>query len=216
MDGGTEVTAWMANLLDWTAWSSDPILGSWVPLLGIMLGVSVFLTWQRRHQGPQHVAGDASSLPSYRHAQNAMGAELARMRRYERALSVLVVRVDAAVPRRNGDVGANGKEAPAGVRDPLLAFWEVGSILRDLLRDSDVASTDMSKMQYVVVLPETNRDQATQTATRVRKLVYSTTGLTVLTGLAEFPDQGLILEDLVKRAENDCKQQQTVHGMVAQ
>ena len=37
--------------MDWTAWSSDPILGSWVPLLGVMLGATVFMTWQRRGVG---------------------------------------------------------------------------------------------------------------------------------------------------------------------
>lgn len=200
--------------MDWTAWSSDPILGSWVPLLGIMIGASVFMSWQRRGNRPRTAPVEVTPLPSYRHAQNAMGGELARMRRYERSLCVVVFRLDASVPRNNGG-GESGMDA-ARTADPLTGYWEVGAVLRDVLRDSDVAATDMSKVQYVVLLPETKHEQAEQTATRIRKLVYSTTGLTVLAGIAEFPADGLILDDLVKTAEEGCRQLQTVHGMVAQ
>jgi GGDEF domain-containing protein len=200
--------------MDWTAWSSDPILGSWVPLLGVMIGASMFMSWQRHNKRPGTVPVESATLPSYRRSQNVMGAELARMRRYERSLCVLVLRLDAAVPRNNNGTDAGGKGAHGA--DPLVAYWEIGAVLRDVLRDSDVAATDLSKIQHVVLLPETKHEQAVQTATRIRKLVYSTTGLTVLAGVAEFPAQGLILDDLVKSAEEDCKQHQTVHGMIAQ
>lgn len=198
--------------MDWTSWSSDPILGSWVPLLGIMIGVSLFLSWQRRNSGPRTLPVELAALPSYRRTMDTMGAELSRMRRYERVLSVLVLRLDEAAPRSTATNNGSSRDA----KDPLLAFWEVGTVLRDLLRDSDVAATDASKLQYVVALPETARDQAVQTATRVRKLVFATTGLTVLAGVGSFPDEGLILEELVKSAEHDCQQHQTVRGMVAQ
>ena len=218
MDGGSQVSVWLGSMMNWTSWSSDPILGSWVPLLGIMIGASVFMSWQRRNTGPRTMPVEFATLPSYRRTQDVMGAELSRMRRYERSLAVLAVRLDASVPRNNGGADSNGHESNVSpnAKDPSLAFWEVGAVLRDLLRDSDVASTDMSKVQYVVLLPETNHEQATQTAMRIRRLVFATTGLSVLTGVAEFPNDGLILDELVKSAEEDCKQHQTVHGMVAQ
>ncbi len=220
MDGGAQMMAWLGSLTDWTTWSSDPILGSWVPLLGIAIGASIFVSWQRRHQSPRIVPVDFTAVPSYRRTQDVMGNELARMRRYERSLAVLVVRLDISVPRTNGNSNGNGNgndvRATLAENDPTLAFWEVGAVLRDLLRDSDIASSDAAKAQYVVALPETNHNQAVQTATRVRKLVFATTGLTVLAGVAEFPSEGLILDELVKSAEENCKQHQTVHGMVAQ
>ena len=160
---------------------------------------------------------DVASLPSYRRSQDVMGAELARVRRYERSLSVIVLRHDESVARGHAsgmrDNGNTTADQPT--HDPSLAFWEIGAVLRDVLRDSDVATTDMSKLQYIVLLPETNHERATQTATRIRKLVYSTTGLSTLAGVADFPGQGLILDELVKSAEENCKQHQTVHGMVA-
>jgi len=217
MNGELEAITWLGSVMDWTAWSSDPIFGSWLPLLGVMVGMSIFFAWQRRHNGVHAIELDVGSLPSYRRSQESMGAELARMRRYERSLSVIVLRHDESVARGGANgVGSNGNTAQApAVHDPSLAFWEIGAVLRDVLRDSDVATTDMSKMQYIVLLPETNHERAAQTATRIRKLVYSTTGLSTLTGVADFPSQGLILDELVKSAEENCKQRQTVHGMVA-
>ena len=156
MDGELQTMTWLGSVMDWTAWSSDPIFGSWLPLLGVMIGTSIFLAWQRRHNAPHAAAANVGSLPSYRRSQDVMGAELARMRRYERSLSVIVLRHDESIARGHANgVRSNGHaiDAPK-THDPSLAFWEIGAVLRDVLRDSDVATTDMAKMQSVVLLPE--------------------------------------------------------------
>jgi GGDEF domain-containing protein len=191
---------------------AEALQGAWVPIAGLLVAVMLFWSWQKRNHGDLVMIGrgDTTALPSYRRSLPDLGHELARMRRYERALAVLVLRVDNGSTPESGISGnGNGPRPSAATRIP---FWHVGTMLRDLLRDSDVATCEYTTGEYVVLLPETNRIQAIQAANRLGKIVFATTDLHVQSGVAEFPSDGLIVEELVRSAIEDCEKQSSVQA----
>lgn len=189
---------------------ADMLNGAWVPVAGLLVATMLFWSWQRRSNG--HVVmmgrGDATALPSYRRSLPDLGQELARMRRYERSLTVLVLRLaSTSAAAASGTDGIVSGVEPTRRTALQLPFWHVGTMLRDLLRDSDVATCEYARGEYVLLLPETNRTQAIQAANRLAKVIFATTELQVRSGVAEFPTDGLIVEELVKSANEDCDSQ---------
>jgi hypothetical protein len=81
-----------------------------------------------------------------------------------------------------------------------LTFFHVGAILRDAVRGSDLVTYDARHEQYVVLFTESTRLQTWQAARRLRLLLFTRTCLCVRIGLAEFPADGLTLEDLITMA----------------
>ncbi len=203
MAGATTSLAVLGNLLQMPG--TDAPLGSWISVAGLLLGAVLIMAWQRR---PVNTWGDPPKAelvtPSYRRSLPRLSQELARMRRYERSLAVLVIDID----RRGGK--AEESVRGQGGRELAFAFWHLGAMLRDLLRNSDIVTSDPVDDRFVIVLPEANRAQAGLAAQRLRTSLQTATLLRVRTGVAEFPGDGLIIEELVKAAENDG------HGMLQQ
>jgi GGDEF domain-containing protein len=161
-----------------------------------VLGVGLFLAWQRRPATSWGAPpNEDASVPRYRQSMPRLSQELARMRRYERSLSVLVIDIDRRVDEVDG-TKRNGREL-------AMAFWHMGAMLRDLLRNSDIVTSDPADDRYVVLLPESNRAQAELAANRLRTPLAAATQLRVRMGVAEFPGDGLIIEELVKSAGSE-------------
>jgi GGDEF domain-containing protein len=95
------------------------------------------------------------------------------------------------------------KKTEPGFINLLLSF--VGSLLRASLRDIDIVSFDLAKNQYVVLLPETTLAKAERPVGRLNEMSLKQTGVSLLVGMAEFPTDGLIIEDLVNSAEGNCR-----------
>jgi len=196
MSGATHSLVVLGGLLQ--APGAEALFGSWISVTGLVLGAGLFFAWQRR---PTTSWGaprtTAAAVPSYKKSLPLLGQELARMRRYERGLAVLVVGVDRRTQdAEGGNSGRNGRETS-------YAFWHIGAMLRDLLRNSDIVTSDPAADRFIVLLPESNRAQAQQTANRLRSTLQSATQLRVRMGMAEFPADGLIIEELVKAAAGE-------------
>lgn len=174
----------------------DAPLGSWLYVVGLLLGVALFLAWQRRPATAWGAPPNADmAVPSYRKSLPRLSQELARMRRYERSLAVLVIDIDP----RLGE--ADSVSAKRNGRELTVAFWHMGAMLRELTRNSDIVTSDPADDRFVVLLPESNRAQAELAASRLRTPLAASTQLLVRMGVAEFPGDGLIIEELVKSAE---------------
>jgi hypothetical protein len=209
MGGETVTQSVIGSLSTMATGMADVLSGAWVPLAGLLVAAMLFWTWQRRSSGDVIMMGrgDTTALPSYRRSLPDLGQELARMRRYERSLTVLVLRlVNGSTPEAGafGSGGNGSRGVPTPKSSAQLPFWHVGTMLRDLLRDSDVATCEYALGEYVLLLPETNRTQAIQAANRLGKIIFATTELRVQSGVAEFPTDGLIVEELVKSANEEC------------
>jgi GGDEF domain-containing protein len=136
------------------------------------------------------LASEATGVPLVHRARLQLDGELARARRYQRPLTVGVVSLEADEPM--------GQAPHVFAAQP--AFFLVGAVLRDAVRGSDLVTYDAPHDQYVILFTESTRLQTLQAAHRLQALVYTRTRLGMRIGLAEFPADGLTLEDLITMA----------------
>lgn len=172
----------------------------------VVSALLVLFRVMRGHDGDTVWIHDA--IPSFRRSQSRAEIELARMRRYDHPLSVIVVRVSRYDV--DGDHAQVFIEVGAAARDRhvrRIISLHVGAILHDCLRASDLPTWDAENDRYIVMLPEADHEHALQAADRLRRLVPSHIGTSIAVGVAEFPSDGLALEDLVALAAERCTPQ---------
>lgn len=148
-------------------------------------------------------------VPTYRDALPVLAAEIDRARRYERPLSLAVIGFEGVGRLRDGIrlEGSNGNGNGNTAHPPETAIYPepvvtmlLGAILRDALRETDRVSYDAVAGRYVIVMPELNRTKASQAVQRLHELVLTRIFTAVSLGVAEFPHDGLTLEELVTAA----------------
>lgn len=153
------------------------------------------------------------AVPTFRRTLPQLSNELARVRRYNRPLSVVVLRIESDQLLLNlkrslaSETGNGSASSYSNIMQTIqLVFSLVGSILSESLRDSDIACYDVANNQYIILLAESDKARAAQTVQRLKKLLFKRTAGHLLAGIAEFPQDGLIIEDLVKVAVASCQQ----------
>jgi hypothetical protein len=145
----------------------------------------------------------------YRHAQLRLAQELTRARRYQRPLTVVALRFtnEQSLDRQSGTMAEGGSnEATLGPQtQPFhVIFPLVGVVVRDALREGDIVTYDAVNDYYVMILVESTKTQAIQAVQRLMALVLQRALVVLHAGLAEFPTDGLTIEDLVIRAQGTC------------
>jgi GGDEF domain-containing protein len=174
---------------------------------GAVIGaLLVYLRAARRDESDAY--GIREAIPSFRRSHSRLEIELSRVRRYDHPLALMVVRIpryDIDGPHAEvfAEVGNSARERH--VR--RIVSLHVGALLYDCLRSSDLPTWDAENDRYIVVLPESDRAHAGQAADRLRRLVPSHIGAPIAVGVAEFPSDGLALEDLVTLAAQRCAPQ---------
>lgn len=141
---------------------------------------------------------DFLGIPAYRQALRGLRAELRRARRYGHALSVAALSPAGEAP------GA----APAGerVRAPHVSFYLLGSLLRDVLRETDMTTYAAEHHLYAVFMLETREEEARRAVDRLGGLFLGRTGAPVRSGIAEYPRDGLTVEDVFAAAHREWGQ----------
>ncbi|MFQ5605363.1 MAG: hypothetical protein ACE5HS_19015 [bacterium] len=152
------------------------------------------------------------AVPTYRRTLSKLSNELARVRRYNRPLTIVVLKIESdqlLVDLKRSLVAETGNGSVKSYSNIIqtiqLVFSLVGSILSESLRESDIATYDVANNQYIIVLPESDKEQAMQTVRRLKKLLFKRTAGHLVEGIAEFPGDGLIIEELVKVAMTSCE-----------
>lgn len=200
---------------------------AWLPALAQpWLLLALFLTslallagawiWRRRKAefaskrglyGSWHAA-----IPRYRRSLHRLTAELERARRYRHSLTIAVLTVDVEQHRQKNSHLINFMGNPEIASQ--FFFSLVSSILRDNVRGSDMVTYDVTNDHYVLLFPEAQTAATEQTLQRLRKFVLQRSKVMLRFGIAEYPADGLILQDLVnlalagnQRAVNDIPQQ---------
>lgn len=138
-------------------------------------------------------------VPTYRSWLEMLRRELNRARRYHHPLAVVVTRL--------ADRGALEDVARGRASATNRGQWAVmrtGMLLRELLRDTDVVTYDPAENRFVLLLTETSPAQARAAVLRLENLLRERAGATLQSGIAMFPDEGLITEDLVTLAAGQC------------
>jgi hypothetical protein len=194
-------------------------LSAIVVLLSLVAIFMVALLWTGRKtltamRRAASLASRAAGIPVYRTSLPQIPAELSRARRYQRPLSVAVLRLaDEQLPMTEpaGNGRGNGKSwatewLPMQWMKPIVAgFPFMGYLLRDVLRESDVVTYDAALNQYVIALPDATREQAAYPVHRLEAAAEIRALTRLRVGLAQFPMDGLTLEDLVSFAQSQCE-----------
>jgi GGDEF domain-containing protein len=121
--------------------------------------------------------------------------EFTRSRRYHRPLAVLLLEVDPDFQKRNGEVL---KTIQHDIMNRLTSA-RIGQIIDGRIRQTDLVLRD-KKWCYVMLCPETDHGGVLLLARRISDAVKEKTGLSVLWGIAAFPEEALTFDDLLKRA----------------
>lgn len=121
--------------------------------------------------------------------------EFNRSRRYHRPLSLLLLEVDPEYQKDNREVM---KSIQYDIANRFTAA-RVGQIIDDRIRQTDLVLRDR-RWRYVILCPETDLSAALQLATRIVAVVKEKTGLSILWGVAAFPEEALTFDDLLKKA----------------
>ncbi|MCG8607907.1 hypothetical protein MJD09_23340 [bacterium] len=141
------------------------------------------------------------------------------MRRYNRPLTIAVLKIESDQLlidlKRNliselDDSERRGNSYGHIIRTIQLVFSLAGSLLGESLRESDMATYDVATNQYIIALPECDTAQAMQTVHRLKKLLFKRTAGHLVEGVAEFPKDGIIIEDLVYKAMEAIRQKSSL------
>ena len=171
-----------------------------VALASIALFV-IALIW-RRHRAIYAMAkglydGWHAAIPRYQRSITRLSAELERARRYGHSLTVVVLTVD--YEQNNHNNHRDSSSLNADIASPFFLSL-IGSLLRDNIRGCDLVTYDVTKDHYVLLFPESSTAMAEQTMARLRRLMAHRAKCMLRYGIAEYPAEGLILQDLVSRA----------------
>lgn len=121
--------------------------------------------------------------------------EFSRSRRYHRPLSLLLLEVDPENQRDN-------REVLKTIQNDIVNRFtsaRVGQIIDDRIRQTDLVLRDR-RWCYVILCPETDLSGVLLLAGRMTETVKEKTGLSVLWGVAAFPEEALTFDDLLKKA----------------
>ena len=86
-----------------------------------------------------------------------------------------------------------------------LDFIFCGPVFRDALREMDFITFDGVNNQFVIILPETNSHQAVLTVQRLTQILGKKLAVQLSFGIAEFPADGLNINDLLSVAMTSSK-----------
>ena len=146
------------------------------------------------------IKDDVTKLYNSRYLQEALDREISRARRHNRKLSIIFIDIDH-FKHVNDTYGHL-------VGSKVLA--EFGELLRNSLREIDIP-TRYGGDEYVIILPETDKESAVKVAQRIRKKLKEHVFLenegyqikiTASFGISTYPDDALEKLDLLRLADN--------------
>ncbi len=132
--------------------------------------------------------------------------EMLRSRRHRRPLSVLVIKPDA------NSVTTAIHRTVQEVQQAMMTRYVVTSltsIVSDVMRRTDTIFEQPNANQFIVMSPETSAINSGSFIERIQTAVTEKLGVSVICGVASFPDDALTFDELVREAESDAARQQS-------
>lgn len=133
-------------------------------------------------------------------ASHRVKIEFTRSRRYHRPLSLLLMEVDPESHKNNGEAL---KHIQYDIANRFTAA-RIGQIIDDRIRQTDLVLRDR-QWTYVILCPETDYSSVLLLAKRISQAVQEKTGLTIVWGIAAFPEEALTFEDLMRKARQSLE-----------
>jgi hypothetical protein len=148
------------------------------------------------------LSGLDQSIPEVKDARDLIQAEMNRVRRYDRPLSVIVATMDdrlaqTSLPRLI--------EEAQRVLSRRFVNARLGGVVRNELRRMDIILGDYEKGRVIAICPEVNSQGTSRLIERIQRAVQDDLEIPVKVGSASFPDGALTFEDLVLQAEEQAR-----------
>ena len=141
-----------------------------------------------------------------------INSEIYRSRRYNHPLTMILFQ--PARDSREMFLNNAVQEVYQSLTSRFVAI-SVAKVLRENIRRSDHLLEQPEKGRYIVLTPETDKEQAVRVIEKIREAAHSLdTDVTV--GVSSFPEDALNLEDLLKEVEVDLKRNQAMRIDAAQ
>jgi len=194
------------------AWPADRPLLERAPVYLLiaelaLLGISVLLAYEvARALHRFEEAVEQVTLPDpqrwvvlLKDAADAIATEINRSRRYERPLTVVVVKPEAqSIPLILQHMVQEVQHKIA----THYAIVSLGRMLKITLRRTDlVLLEDRERNRFIILCPETGREAAETLADRVQRAAPEQLGFDVACGIAGFPDEALTFDEVTRLAE---------------
>ena len=167
------------------------------------------LLWSRKMltstTGHQHSKETAVSLISFSRARPSMELGMEHARRLGYKLAIIVIQGSDSAGSRIAAANdeSNAREESGGMETRLVDVLRNTSLLRETLRMTDIVAYDEDRQFVVIMLPGIDNEHtahATYTAQRIRMQLRLEPCNGVQIGCAEFPGDGLLLDDLISSA----------------
>jgi hypothetical protein len=165
------------------------------------IGFTAFLALRmRRYLDSSHSDSNTGQIyqaaPDFETGQGQIYREIRRARRYERRIALLAI---SAMEGRNDASQKALKKSAIGQDSNHKTSDHLAKLLIEELRDYDVITRRDNHV--IALLPETNRESASETIRRLESIAYEKLGLKLGIGLATFPDEAVTFESLLEIAE---------------
>ncbi|MFG0332347.1 MAG: hypothetical protein ACF8TS_03200 [Maioricimonas sp. JB049] len=134
-------------------------------------------------------------VPQLIDVEAAMQREIRRARRHERPLAMVTIR-----PQKTS-ISESMERLVRELEDDLARRYALGGLAELLLNETksnNIVAWDGK--QFLLLLPETQSDQAGQMLNRIRQRIRVSLGLQVDTGLSAFPGEEITFNGLLERA----------------
>ena len=125
--------------------------------------------------------------------------ELTRSRRYDRPLSVLVVK-----PMSNS-MKLELRQNLVNLQEDMVERFlvaSVGQAIGKVVRRSDIVIEQNNQDRYIILCPETSPQGLEILASRIQESIHQSVGVNTLWGASSFPSEALTFESLLQKAED--------------
>ncbi len=125
--------------------------------------------------------------------------ELTRSRRYDRPLSVLVVK-----PMSNS-MKLELRQNLVNLQEDMVERFliaSVGQAIGKVVRRSDIVIEQNNQDRYIILCPETSPQGLEILANRIQESIHQSVGINTLWGASSFPSEALTFESLLQKAED--------------
>jgi cellobiose-specific phosphotransferase system component IIB len=157
-----------------------------VSLIG--LGYWFYHSRQKKFQAMETILTNAQ-IPFFNLGLPELEKEVARSRRFNRIFSIIVI-------------SSKSDESKLKKAINLIDFVMLGPIIRNMLRSTDLIMYDKDNNRFIVLLPETDYIQSSQMIKRFKQLFVDSELFRQITfKIVSFPKDGLIIDDLIEKAQ---------------
>jgi hypothetical protein len=157
---------------------------------------------------PGALVGDFAAPATTIVESDELADELARARRYERDLSLVVMSASPTV--RESENG--GRLPSAATKLPQMIALLTAVALREVVRQSDVVCYQPAENRFVLALAESDEASAQSAVDRITAHFDAHLRLRVRAGVARFPADAYTLDELVAKAAERVATRAAVAG----